>query len=153
MKGSLFTGKTAMTSVNFMSYAAGPEQLLAARQIGYIFTYMNTDTVWESFCDTYNGILAHLTAFDTYYPSVTGSPSNLAHEWPLFIRSELDMVVQQARDDLKMMNQMKSSTGLPFLVYWSLIMAINGGEIQKVRLARTDKCINLPASKVGAFIG
>ena len=36
---------------------------------------------------------------------------------------------------------------------WNTIMTVNGGEIQKVRLERTDVCRNLPASTAGPFTG
>jgi chitinase len=44
-KGRLFCRNTAMTQVKFNGFNAGDEQLLAAREIGFIFPYMNTDTV------------------------------------------------------------------------------------------------------------
>lgn len=153
MKGSLFKASVAMRGATFGELEAGAEQLLAARQIGYIFTYMNIDTVWESFCDSYNGMYDLMKTFDTWYRGLTGADSHLADEWPLFIRSELDMVVKRARADLKSMYQLKKSAGLPYINYWRNIMNINGGEIQKVKLARTDKCQNLPASTVGLYAG
>ncbi|KAF1937736.1 hypothetical protein EJ02DRAFT_426327 [Clathrospora elynae] len=88
------------------------------------------DTVWESFCDSYNGMYNLMKTFDTWYLGLTDTNSHLADEWPFYIRSELDMVVKQTRADLKI-----------------------GGEIQKAKLERTDKCQNLPASNVGAFTG
>jgi hypothetical protein len=90
--------------------------------------------------------------FDSQYPDVTGADSHLADEWSLFIRGELNMVVQQVRGDWKIMDQGKRFAGPLFVVYWSQIMAINGGEIQKVKLAMADKCLNLPASTIGSFI-
>lgn len=153
MKGSLFGGSVSITQVRFGDIAAGAKQLLVARQLGLIFPYMNTDTVWQSFCDSYNGMLDLFEDFDTWYTGQTGANSNLAGEWPRFIRSELDMVVRRARDDLKIMNQRRKNAGLPYRALWQTVMAVNGGEIQKVKLERTDKCRNLPASTVGLFTG
>jgi hypothetical protein len=149
----LFGGKPAVTIERFGSFAAGDAQLTIAREIGMIFTYMNLDTVWQSFCDTYNGILSNLEDFDTWYRGQTGAVSSLATDWPLFIRSELDMVVTNARNNLKLMYQNRKAAGVLFTNRWRTIMAVNGGEIQKVKLDRTDKCRNLPASTVGLFTG
>lgn len=153
MKGSLFGGSVSITQVRFADIPAGAKQLLVARQLGLIFPYMNTDTVWQSFCDSYNGMLDLFEQFDTWYTGQTGVNPDLAGEWPRFIRSELDMVVKRARDDLKIMNQRRKSAGLPYRTFWQTVMAVNNGEIQKVKLERTDKCRNLPASTVGPFTG
>ncbi|KAF4212956.1 hypothetical protein CNMCM5878_000587 [Aspergillus fumigatiaffinis] len=152
-KGKLFGGKASITQSRFDQDQKGGDQLLEAREVGMIFTYMNLDTVWESFCDTYNGALDVLRRFDSWYQSYTGAVSTLADEWPKFIRSELDMVVTQARSDLKMMNVKRKFAGAAYTQRWGTIMAVNGGEIQKVKLDRTDKCTNLPASTIGAFTG
>jgi chitinase len=124
-----------------------------AREIRMIFTYMNLDPVWETFCDTYNGILTHLEAFDTWYPTVTGVQSSLATEWPLYIRRELNMVVTNVTSNLKVLNQFRKPAGALYTRRWNTIMAVNGGEIQKVKLDRTDICRNLPASTLGPFTG
>lgn len=153
IKGSLFGGRVSITQARFGEYAAGAKQLLNARQTGMVFSYMNIDTVWESYCDAYNGILDRLEEFDTWYTGQTGVNPDLAGEWPRFIRSELDMVVTRARADLKLMNQVRKNAGVAYRALWQTIMAVNGGEIQKVKLERTDKCRNLPASTVGPFTG
>lgn len=146
MKGSLFKGNAALTEATFRGYSSGPDQLLAARQLGMVFTYMNMDTVWESFCDSYNGMLSAMEQFDIWYQDQTGTDSFLAEEWPAFIRSELDMVVKRARADLRMMNQAKDAAGVRFANFWSTVMST---EILKVKLERTDKCTNLPATTLG----
>jgi hypothetical protein len=152
-KGFLFRGFRSITPATFAGYEAGAEQLLTAREIGYIFTYMNIDTVWESFCDSYNGMYNLMKTFDTWYRGETGVDSHLAEEWRLFIRSELDMVVKQARADLKSMDQLRKPAGIPYSNWWGNVMRVNGGEIQKVKLDRTDKCQDLPPSTVGPYTG
>jgi chitinase len=142
-----------MTQVKLNGFNAGDEQLLAAREIGFIFPYMNTDTVWRSFCDSYNGMLDLLTQFDTWHTQQGSAASDLAGEWPRFIRSELDIVVKAARNNLKVMDQSRKSVGVLYLTRWRTVMNRNGREIQKVKLERTDRCRNLPASTVGAFTG
>jgi len=153
MKGRLFKGTVSMTSVKFAELEAGAEQLLAARQVGMIFTYMNHNEVWASFCETYNGILDRLEEADAWYKAKTGATSYLAEEWPKFVRQELDFVVERARMDLKMMNQNRKTAGAPYTAFWLTIMNIPAGEIQKVKLERTDLCRNLPASTVGRYRG
>lgn len=152
-KGQLFSGKASVSQPTFKSRDKGPKQLLEARETGMIFGYMNLDTVWESFCDSYNGMLDVLTQFDSWYQDLTGADSFLADEWPKFIRSELDMVVKQARTDLKMMDQQRKAAGVVYTGLWSTIMGTTAGEIQKVKLDRTDVCKSLPASTVGPYTG
>jgi len=152
-KGRLFRGITPISAGRFGEETAGDAQLTMAREIGMIFAYMNLDPVWESFCDTYNGILTQLEAFDAWYPTHTGVQSSLATEWPLYIRRELDMVVTNARSDLKVLNQYRKPAGALYARRWNTIMAVTGGEIQKVKLERTDICRNLPASRKGPFTG
>lgn len=153
VKGSLFSGSVSVTQARFGEIPAGAKQLLVARQLGLVFSYMNIDTVWESYCDAYNGMLDLFEEFDTWYMGQTGVNPDLSGEWPRFIRSELDMVVRRARADLKLMNQLRKNAGVAYRAFWQTIMAVNGGEIQKVKLERTDKCRNLPASTVGPFTG
>lgn len=151
-EGRLFDGSTAVSLPKFAGAAAGDEQLLMAREIGMVFAYMNLDTVWTSFCDVYNGILSLLTTFDDWYRRQTGDTSELRLEWPRFIRSELDMVVKSARDNLKALEQARKLSPL-FTLRWRTIMGVANGEIQKVKLGRTDKCMNLPPSTLGRYTG
>ena len=143
-KGRLFGGNVAVNIGKLATYNAGDEQLLAAREIGMIFTYMNIDTVWQSFCDTYNGILAFLEKFDADYEGLGGgSTSVLAKEWPNYIRSELDRVVRDAMTNLRLLEQTRKPAGVRFTQptqRWATVMGVNGGEIQKVKLERTDMC-------------
>ncbi|KAI0123659.1 hypothetical protein BJ170DRAFT_659563 [Xylariales sp. AK1849] len=152
-KGQLFGGKVSVTQATFAGREKGAEQLLEARETGMIFPYMNDDDVWQSFCDSYNGILDVLTQFDGWYQDLTGADSFLADEWPKFIRSELDMAVTRARKDLKMMDQNREAAGILYTQRWATIMAVNGGEIQKVKLDRVDICRNLPGTTVGPYTG
>lgn len=151
-KGRLFKDSRAMSMSTFGELEKGPEQLLAAREVGLIFPYLNHDEVWESFCDTYNGVLDHLVDFDSWYETKTGAPSNLRGEWPRFIRSELDMVVRKARLNVREMNLNRKSAGARYTGLWATMMGVNG-EMRKVKLERTDHCRNLPASTAGVWTG
>ncbi|KAF8850808.1 hypothetical protein BDZ45DRAFT_808884 [Acephala macrosclerotiorum] len=104
-KARLFRGITAISAGRFGEETAGDAQLTMAREIGMIFTYMNPDPVWETFCDTYKGDLTRLEDFDVWYPTHAGVQSSFATEWPLYIRRELDIVVMNSRSNLKVLNQ------------------------------------------------
>ncbi|RSL40913.1 hypothetical protein CEP54_015977 [Fusarium duplospermum] len=152
-KGSLFKGNNALTPDTFKKYEKGAEQLRAAREIGMVFSYMNLDTIWESYCDTYNGILHLFEEFDDWYAEITGGPkSDLRSEWPKFIRSELDGIVKRVRDNMRVLNRERKQATLIYTALWDEVMKI-GGEMRKVKLDRTDKCLNLPASNVGPWTG
>lgn len=154
MKGNLFSGKASISPSKFSDFKRGKEQLLSARQLGMILPYMNIDTVWQSFCDTYNGILTLLESFDAWYLQTQQVSSQMADEWPKFIRKELDSVVSRAREDLKMMSVKREFAVSFYALAWSTVMSVtSSGEIQKVKLARTDKCRNLPATTIGRFRG
>lgn len=122
-EGRLFDGSTAVSLPKFAGAVAGDEQLLMAREIGMVFAYMNLDTVWTSFCDVYNGILSLLTTFNDWYRRQTGDTSELRLEWPRFIRSELDMVVKSARDNLKALEQARKLSPL-FTLRWRTIIGV-----------------------------
>jgi chitinase len=148
-KGRLFRGATAIGLTTFARFDAGDQQLVAARQVGMIFPYMNHNVVWRAFCDSYNGMLSQLEAFDTYYLSRNpGSPSNLAMEWPKYIRGELDRVVIDARTNIRLLDANKKLFGAGAIfatVNWPLMMTL---ELPKVKLDRTDLCRNLPPTAV-----
>lgn len=59
-----------------------------ARRPGLIFPYMNTDTVWQSFRDSYNGMLDLFEQFDTWYTGQTGVNPNLSGGWVVEIHQE-----------------------------------------------------------------
>ncbi|RSL95244.1 hypothetical protein CDV31_013975 [Fusarium ambrosium] len=112
-KGSYFQGNNGITQSTFNGLEKGAEQLKVVREIGMVFSYLNLDTVWDSYCDTYNGILHWLEEFDDWYPERTGAKSDLRNEWPKFIRDELDNIVNKARSNVKMMNQHRKDAGIP----------------------------------------
>jgi len=124
-KGKLFGGKTAVSDAKFTSYDTGDEQLILAREVGMVFhIHESIIRFGNRFCDSYNGVLDCLEEFDAWYPTTTGATSNLAGEWPKFIRSELDMVVTNGRTNLRMMNTRKKQTPLQLGYYprWVLVM-------------------------------
>ncbi|KAF5980123.1 glycoside hydrolase family 18 protein [Fusarium bulbicola] len=152
LKGSLFKGISTTTNAGFAKLEAGAEQLLHVREIGLIFGYMGRDEVWEAFCDSYNGMLDLMERFDAWYLKETKKTSDLATQWSDFIRSELDMVVRQARSDVKRLYDQKKPAGKKYEDFWDVIM--KGGaaaEMAKVKLDKIGKCKKLPVSTVPAW--
>ncbi|KAF1988220.1 glycoside hydrolase family 18 protein [Aulographum hederae CBS 113979] len=152
-KGRLFTGHRPISDATFMSLDAGDAQFTVAKEIGMVFTYMNQNTVWESFCESYNGILNLLEEFDRWYPNAFGTQQNdvsrLAAEWPRYIRSELDMAVTLARASLSMMfDRYKRLGALPYVPRWIRVMTPLVGQISKIKLDRIDFCFALPRTGV-----
>lgn len=113
-KGRLMDGKTAVSMPKFATLDKSAEQLLAAREIGMVFLYLNHDEVWQSYCATYNGILDRMVEFDDWYKAQTGVDSKMREEWPKFIRSELDTAVHRARENIREINQNRKSTGIKY---------------------------------------
>lgn len=142
-KGTLFGGKQAIRSTIFMAASPGDEQITMAREIGFIFPYMNTDDVWQSFCASYNGMLTKIEGFDQWYQQKVGTSPNLAAEWPKFIRSELDLVVTNARANINLMNNLRSYAGVSYVLKWALLTTTS---LPTIKLSRTDYCRNLPPS-------
>jgi hypothetical protein len=137
----------------FNGLSAGAEQLLAVREIGLIFSYMNHDTIWQGFCATYNAILDPMVRFDAWYQGQTGATSQLAVERPKFVRGEFDMVVKRARDNIKELHSLRVQNISPvYARHWTRIMS-RGGEMSEVKLDRVDHCRRLPGTSVPAWTG
>ncbi|RGP61415.1 glycosyl hydrolases family 18 [Fusarium longipes] len=146
LKGSLFKGVSSTSDAHFNSLDAGAEQLLHVRELGLVFGYMGRDDIWDAFCASYNGILDLMEQFDAWYLKKSTNKSDLAAEWVKFIRSELDMVVKQARDDVKRMYQKKKPAGPNYDAFWETIMKGPTAEMNKVKLDKIGKCKKLTAS-------
>ena len=116
-KGRMFGGAQPVSATTFGNKAAGDEQLLVARELGMVFSYMNNNVVWGAFCASYNAILQDMQTFDNWINnqqppgSYIGAPSNMADEWPKYVRSELDNVVNLGRSGWRNMNTWKVKIG------------------------------------------
>ncbi|GFP57664.1 hypothetical protein TASIC1_0009000100 [Trichoderma asperellum] len=81
MKGSLFPGNRVIDPVNEYRFMTPEEQLLAVRDFGMVFSYMNNADVFEAFCSTYNAIYALLISFDQWYQNHAihyGAPAGIS---------------------------------------------------------------------------
>ncbi|KAL7269862.1 hypothetical protein RUND412_007454 [Rhizina undulata] len=65
-KGKLFAVADAVGLGKFLAYS-NSTQLAIIKEIGSVFTYMQTDEAWEAFSATYNQIYKLLGEFDRYY--------------------------------------------------------------------------------------
>ncbi|RBR14417.1 hypothetical protein FVER53590_04351 [Fusarium verticillioides] len=64
---------------------------------GLTFNYLNNDTIWGMWCDTYTGIYDWLEKFDDFYTDVKGPDDpdvSLAEEWGKYNRVVLDSAVK-----------------------------------------------------------
>ncbi|KAI1340016.1 hypothetical protein F5Y15DRAFT_423445 [Xylariaceae sp. FL0016] len=106
MKGALFAGNRAISPEPASMYHTlmTPEaQLLAVKDFGMVFNYMNNVNIWDKFCRTFEGIYTHMDDFDSWYSGQVlhnDAPDHgvsLADEWAKFIRVTLDSMVLRSR--------------------------------------------------------
>ncbi|KAG7417481.1 hypothetical protein Forpe1208_v005351 [Fusarium oxysporum f. sp. rapae] len=73
------------------------EQWMTVKEIGLTFAYINNDTIWGMWCDTFNGVYDRLDGFDKWY-TVNKDPNDpdvtLAEEWGKYNRIVLDSAVR-----------------------------------------------------------
>ncbi|EWZ93951.1 hypothetical protein FOWG_06589 [Fusarium oxysporum f. sp. lycopersici MN25] len=73
------------------------EQWMTVKEIGLTFAYINDDTIWGMWCDTFKGVYDRLDRFDKWYTGVK-SPNDpdvtLAEEWGKYNRIVLDSAVR-----------------------------------------------------------
>lgn len=94
----MFTGNQPTSLTKYLSMTQD-EQLQSVKEMGMIFTYLNTQEVWDKFCGTYEAIYDLLGDFDTWY-SQNGQGvaiPNLQDEWKEYIRVSLDSLVRRSR--------------------------------------------------------
>ncbi|KAJ5085780.1 hypothetical protein N7532_010551 [Penicillium argentinense] len=79
------------------------QQILAAKELGMVFNYMNEDVIWDKFCDTYEAMRDLLGDFQAFYRS-NPSPNlpqanlpDLQKEWENFIHASLEQIVHNGR--------------------------------------------------------
>lgn len=72
-----------------------------------VFTYLNNQDVWNSFCGSYEAIYNLLGDFDTWYANNGAAVAipNLQNEWKQYIRDTLDSMVRRSRATFDYMYQ------------------------------------------------
>lgn len=61
----MFTGSQP-TDPNVYDLMSKDEQLQSVKEMGMVFTYLNSQTVWDGFCGSYEAIYDLLGDFDTW---------------------------------------------------------------------------------------
>ncbi|KAM0553403.1 hypothetical protein ACHAPJ_007417 [Fusarium lateritium] len=100
MKGAMFGGRHAIAIDNYAGKSP-EDQLMATKEMGMVFEYMNHPDVWTKFCDTYEALRTVFGKFDTYYARQTSAPAipSLKDEWKEYIETLLETTVRLARLD------------------------------------------------------
>ncbi|KAL7959945.1 hypothetical protein V8C34DRAFT_92673 [Trichoderma compactum] len=74
------------------------EQLLVAKEVGLVFTYLNTPEIWDMFCASYEAMYQHMGNYNSWYSANgPGIAIDFQAEWKKFIRTALDAAVTRAR--------------------------------------------------------
>ncbi|KAL2824506.1 hypothetical protein BDW59DRAFT_162394 [Aspergillus cavernicola] len=92
----MFTGyqPTDLTKDGKMSK---DDKLQSLKEMGIIFEYINTHSVFDKFCATYEAIYPLLGLWDQAYAATALNPPSLQDEWKAYIRIVLDSLVLQSR--------------------------------------------------------
>ncbi|KAJ5057413.1 hypothetical protein PSV09DRAFT_2197870, partial [Bipolaris maydis] len=121
MKGTLSSHNSAANLNTFDALQAGDEQLMYVKEFGMIFAYWNIPDIWNSFCDSYNGMRDVLSDFDRSWNSAHATdPSDLAGQWESWNRNNLRIIAQNGRyQAMSLYNRRKQIGGL-YGYWWSL---------------------------------
>ena len=121
MKGDLSGEKTTVNLVKFGNMEAGEEQLLYAKMFGMVFSYWNIDEIWNSWCDSYNGLLDVWQTFDRDWAlNNPHDPLVLATEWQIFILFEINAIVLSSRQQAMTMYNSRKPVGGTWGRWWDL---------------------------------
>ncbi|RAQ66659.1 hypothetical protein AFCA_000187 [Aspergillus flavus] len=96
MKGAIVKGSSPIQTSRWDNLDLGDEQLAYLKELGMLFSYWNHPEVWQSFCDSYNGMRDVLLQFDNWYIANRG-PSDLVGEWKKFNQLELKRIVERGK--------------------------------------------------------
>ncbi|KAM0342048.1 hypothetical protein ACHAPU_009776 [Fusarium lateritium] len=108
------------------------EQWITVKEIGLTFSYMNDDTIWGMWCDTFKGVYDRLDRFDKWYTVVKGPNDpdvTLAEEWGKYNRILLDSAFHIYRAGWDWTYDNRRTKGLaltPEEGRWRLIRILNG---------------------------
>ncbi|KAM0384982.1 hypothetical protein ACHAQC_011832 [Fusarium culmorum] len=129
------------------------EQWMTVKEIGLTFSYMNDDTIWGMWCDTFKGVYDRLDRFDKWYTVVKGPDDpdvTLAEEWAKYNRIVLDSAVRIYRAGWDWTYEKRRTNSVAFLLTpeegkWRLIRTLNS----KTNAFHLKKlCTNLPPTTI-----
>ncbi|KAG5764748.1 hypothetical protein H9Q72_007164 [Fusarium xylarioides] len=134
-------------------YMTTDEQWATVKEIGLTFSYMNNDTIWGMWCDSYKGVYDRLDQFDKWYAvhkSANDPDVTLAEEWGKYNRVVLDSAVRIYRDGWDWTFQKRRTNNAaqrfsPEEAQWQAIRARN----PKASVFHLKKsCPNLPPTTI-----
>ncbi|KAF4336894.1 bacteriodes thetaiotaomicron symbiotic chitinase, partial [Fusarium beomiforme] len=98
MKGAIFGGKQATSRDSYLEMNA-EEKLMATKEMGLVFEYLNHPTIWDKFCDTYEALWTQFGRFDAFYAtqSQTRVIPSLQDEWKEYIEVVLTSMVYRSQ--------------------------------------------------------
>ncbi|KAJ8110045.1 hypothetical protein OPT61_g7002 [Boeremia exigua] len=148
MKGSLSGWDTAANTATFDNLQAGDEQLMYVKEFGMVFAYWNLPEIWNSYCDSYNGMRDVLAEFDRNWNLAhANDPSDLMTQWETWNRNNLKTIALNGRmQALSLYNRRKQIGGL-YGAWWSakwwLVFSAPLGQSQYAYIALDRTCRNL----------
>ncbi|OAL51441.1 hypothetical protein IQ07DRAFT_586945 [Pyrenochaeta sp. DS3sAY3a] len=121
MKGTLSRWDTAANVEKFNNLLAGDEQLMYAKEFGMVFAYWNLPEIWNSYCDSFNGMRNVLVQFDTAWNAGhPGDQIDFTGMWESFNRDNLREVATNGRTQaMSLYNNRKQIGGL-YGQWWNL---------------------------------
>ncbi|KAH6867367.1 hypothetical protein B0T10DRAFT_572385 [Thelonectria olida] len=148
MKGGMFGGKQSTSLVVYAGMSA-EKQLLATKEMGMVFEYMNNPTIWAKFCDTYEAMYKLFGDFDTFYATQGSGVTipSLQKEWKEYIEVVLTSMVLRSKTAFELQTIIAIGGIFSFVpsmaihgIHWVKNIGINQ---PKIRIDGT--CLNLGA--------
>ncbi|RSL51633.1 hypothetical protein CEP51_015172 [Fusarium floridanum] len=154
MKGAMFGGKQS-SALSAYTKMSSEQKLLATKEMGMVFRYMNDPIIWKKFCDTYEALYELFGEFDTFYAQQGSGftiPS-LQKEWKEFIEVVLTSMVSRSKTAFELHTIIAIGRGIfnfvPSMsihgIHWVKNIAVNQ---PKIRI--DGSCPNLGSTDNGA---
>ncbi|KAF5594009.1 uncharacterized protein FSUBG_9582 [Fusarium subglutinans] len=129
------------------------QQWSTVKEIGLTFNYLNNDTIWDMWCDTYSGVYDWLEKFDQFYTVVKGPGDpdvSLAEEWGKYNRVVLDSAVKINGDgwDWAFENRHTNNPAMRFSREEAIWQAIRARNPKADVFHLKKSCRNLPPTTI-----
>lgn len=148
MKGAIVKGSSPIQTSRWDNLDLGDEQLAYLKELGMLFSYWNHPEVWQSFCDSYNGMRDVLLQFDNWYIANRG-PSDLVGEWKKFNQLELKRIVERGKASAQYLKESRKPVpgfwGRGWTLKWQgLFTYFPGNLLYQFGTIKLDQtCVNL----------
>ncbi|EGX92282.1 bacteriodes thetaiotaomicron symbiotic chitinase, putative [Cordyceps militaris CM01] len=130
MKGAMFSGSRAVAKDKYIGMDV-QEQLLAIKDMGMVFTYMNDPKVWDAFCKTYEAMYKHMENYNDWWvntqESTHGKIPKLQDMFKEYMRVTLRSFSNRAQDEFAWAYSQRAADAgkKPFSAYWATNNSIN----------------------------